>query len=169
MMSLFARFADSPWLQWPARPLVIGLSLAALVGCSMGRDDLAANKLSKSEVQSSSFLRLNADKPGAKVELKRFLVPGKYTLVVYFSPYDGVGPTLEGPLLKLSQTAEGPAVRTINVNRANVQGIDWQSPALEDVQCQALPYFRIYDPSMRLRAHGRPAYEQVSQWLQYLN
>ena len=60
-------------------------------------------------------------------------------------------------------------MRTVNVNRPEVQdGIDWQSPILDGAGIQKLPYFQIYDPARSLRAQARPAFEQVSQWVQSL-
>ncbi|MBI5175432.1 MAG: hypothetical protein SFV17_00310 [Candidatus Obscuribacter sp.] len=144
-------------------------TLVIVSGCStLAGDDLAVTKMSESQIQETGFLPLNADKPGTPVEVKDYLVAGKYTVVVYFSPYDGAYGNLEPGLMQLAQVRQDIAVRTINVNRPGVQGIDMQSPIMINAQGQVLPYFQIYEPSRRLRAQARPAYEQVLQWLRDL-
>ncbi len=140
-----------------------------LAGCSPKHDevdDLAVSKMPTDMMQATSYLPLNPDKPGTPVDVQRYLVPGKYTLVEFFSPYDGPSMSLEPQLMQLAQNNRNVSVRTVNINRPGVQGIDWQSPIVEAAQIQSLPYFVIYDPRQALRAKGRPAYEQVRQWVQ---
>ncbi len=147
---------------------VLALGLTA---CSQDApaDDVAVAKMPLSEMQATSYLPLNPDKPGTPVTIQNYLVPGKFTLVQFFSPYDGVSPGLEPQLIQLTQARNDIAVRTVNVNRPEEQqGIDWQSPVLDGSGIQKLPYFQIYDQSRNLRAQARPAYEQVSQWVQSL-
>jgi hypothetical protein len=128
-------------------------------------DDVAAGKLSREEIQAANFLPLNDDKPGTFVTVQRYLVPGKYTIVHYFSPYDTESAYILPRLAQLTQVRQDIAVRTVNVNRPEAQGIDWQSPILQNAPIQKLPYFQIYDPRQSLRAQARPAYEQVIQWV----
>lgn len=138
-----------------------------LTGCSndLQVEDLAVAKMPVSEMQSTLYLPLNADKPGSFVNVQNYLVPGKYTLVQFFSPYDGVSPLIEQQLVQLSQSRQDLAIRTVNVNRPDVEGIDWQSPALQMARVTKLPFYMIYDPARNLRAQSRPAEEQVKQWL----
>ncbi|MBX9689222.1 MAG: hypothetical protein K2X27_21110 [Candidatus Obscuribacterales bacterium] len=145
--------------------LALLLALTQLSACSSSKEELAVEKVSKSELQASSFLPLNADKPGTPVNAEKYLVPGKYTIVVFFSPYDPACATLGPQLMQLARVKPDIAVRTININRPGIEGVDWQSPVLQSAQIQAVPHFQIYDTSQNLRAHGRPAYEQVVQWL----
>src|SRR5262249_41008779 len=120
------------------------------------------------EMQATGFLLLNEDKPGMPLHVTRYLVPGKYTVVGYLSPYDDASTSIEPRLAKLTEVRRDVAVRIVNVNRSEVESIDWQSPIMQDLQIQKLPYYEIYDPSQNLRARGRPAYEQVVQWTQAL-
>jgi len=145
-------------------------ALTLLAACSHAQhvDDLAVAKMPLDKMQATNFLPLNADKPGTPVDVQRYVVPGKYTIVAYFSPYDAPSVTLEPRLLQLSQTRNDLAVRIVNINRPEVQSIDWQSPVIQDARIQTLPYFRIYDPALNLRAQGRPAYTQVEQWVKAL-
>lgn len=149
---------------------IVSVVLFAATGCSKDEqvDDLAVAKIPVEELQATGFLPLNADKPGTFVEVEKYLVPGKYTLVAYFSPYDGVYAGLEPRLIQLSQVRPEIAIRTVNINRPNIQGIDWQSPVLGDLGITKLPHFQIFDASRSLRAQARPAMEQVTQWVQSL-
>ena len=138
-----------------------------LSACSGGQGDgdLAVAKMSKSQMQATNFLPLNADKPGTAVDVLRYLVPGKYTIVAYLSPYDASCLSFEPQLVQLSQARTDIAVRTVNINRPGVQGVDWQSPIVQEMQIQKLPFFLVFDPAQSVRAKGRPAYEGVVQWL----
>ncbi len=168
-MNLPCKLSERKLKQSATFLLPIFSTLVVVSGCSTNAgDDLAVTKLSDSQIQATSFLPLNADKPGTPVDVKDFLVAGKYTVVVYFSPYDGAYGNLEPGLMQLAQVRQDIAVRTINVNRPGVQGIDLQGPIMINAQGQVLPYFQIYEPSRRLRAQARPAYEQVLQWLRDL-
>jgi hypothetical protein len=140
----------------------------ALTACSSQHvDDLAVGKMSLSEIQAAGFLPLNADKPGTPVDVQRYLVPGKYTIVAYLSPYSNDCVNVAQGLAQLPQVRPDLAVRTIDINRPGLQDIDWQSPIIAMERIGSLPYIRIYDPRQTLRAQGRPAFEQVAQWINY--
>jgi hypothetical protein len=143
------------------------LLVTLITGCSALRgDDFAVDKVSKEQLQATPYVVLNADKPGMQIDPRQYLVPGRYTIVVYYSPYDQTSANLQPRLAQLVQVRQDLAVRMVNVNRAEAQGVDWQSPVVLNEGIQELPYIQIYEPNMRLRAHGRPAYEQVVQWVQ---
>lgn len=149
--------------------LAVAVSLVS--ACSRpedGPDDVAVANMPTSQIESTSFLSLNDDKPGTWVTVTRYLAKGKYTIVHYFSSYDGASPSLLPRLAQLTQSRNDIAVRTVNVNRPEVQGIDWESPVMVKLGIEKLPFFQIYDPAMRLRAQARPAHQQVMQWLQAL-
>src|SRR6185369_16605578 len=109
--------------------LTAALAMATfLVGCSAAqKSDLAVAKLSESQRQATGFLPLNEDKPGTPVDVDRYTVRGKYTVVFFYSPYCAPCASLESRLIKLTQMRNDIAVRTININRPGVDGIDWQS------------------------------------------
>jgi thiol-disulfide isomerase/thioredoxin len=146
----------------------IFLALNGLTACSRkgAGDDLAVAKIPRAQLQATNFLPLNDDKPGTSVDVQRYLVPGKYTIVFFFSRYDPTCQSLEPRLAQLSQVRPDLAVRTINVNRPEAQAVDWESPIVREWQISTLPYVQIYDPHQSLRAQGRPAYTQVTQWVQ---
>lgn len=128
--------------------------------------NLAVDKLTIEQQQATNFLPLNPDSPGTPVEVANYLVPGKYTIVAYFSPRDEKSVEIEPKLIQLTQSRNDIALRTVNINRPEVTSVDWQSPIIVQDEIQTLPFFRIYDPGQSLRAQGRPAFEQINQWIQ---
>src|SRR5689334_11205937 len=64
-------------------------ALCMLTACASERgSNLAIDKLTVEQQQATNFLPLNPDSPGTPVEVVNYLVPGKYTIVAYFSPRD---------------------------------------------------------------------------------
>lgn len=147
---------------------VLALASALPTACSLVQqaDDLAVAKMPVEQLQATGYLPLNNDKPGASLHVERYLVPGKYTIVEYFSPYDAPSANLASQLAQLSAARPDLAVRTVNINRPEIQGVDWQSPIAQEMQLQTLPYVQIFDPGRNLRAQARPALTQVMQWVQ---
>jgi hypothetical protein len=149
--------------------LVFLFALTLLSACSSHNgDELAVAKMPKSQMQATEFLRLNEDKPGTPVDVQHYLVPGKYTIVEYLSPYDGLSVNIEQRLAQLCQVRRDIAVRIVNINRPEVQQVDWESPVIQYARIQKLPFIQIYDPNQSLRAQGRPAYQQVIEWVRAL-
>jgi hypothetical protein len=122
--------------------------------------------MSEEDVQAAPFIALNEDMPGTQVDPRSYLARGKYTIVEYFSPFDDKSASLQQSLRQLVQVRSDLAVRTVNINRPEAQGVDWESPVVQELEIQTLPHLLIYDPAGRLRAQGRPAFEQVTQWVQ---
>lgn len=146
---------------------VLALPVLALAGCSSGEEtrSLAVDRISESEIQSMGYLELNEDQPGECFNIGNYLVPGKFNVVFLYSPYDEQSMSIKQQLPYLAKARDDLAIRTVNVNRPNVQGIDWKSPIVQVEGLNSLPYVRIFDPSLSMRAHGRPAREQLMQWL----
>ena len=144
--------------------LLAGASALLLFGCST-HPKLAVEKMSSAEIQATPYLALNRDHPGTPVDVHKYLVPGKYTIVAYFSPKVADCAYFGQRLYKMVQHKPNIAVRTVNIDRPEAPGVDWQSPIAHQYEITFVPYFQIYDPSEILRAHGRPALEQVSQWI----
>src|SRR5262249_53774400 len=96
-----------------------------------------------------------------------YMVRGKFTIVEYYSPYSQPSLTYIQLLKQLCQSRPDIAVRTVNINRPEVQDVDWQSPVVTNDGVGSVPYFCIFDQNGNLRAHARPAYEQIVQWTGY--
>jgi thiol-disulfide isomerase/thioredoxin len=131
-------------------------------------DDLAVAKMPKDQVQSTNYLPLNEDKPGTPARVQRYLAAGKYNIVMYYSPYDGPSMSYAPRMMQLPQVNQNIAVRTVNINRPEIQGVDLESQIAVDMQLRTLPYFVIFDPRGNMRAKGRAAFEQVNQFMREL-
>ncbi len=107
----------------------------------------------------------NAGRTGERLELKSVLVPGKTTLVDFYSP--GCAPCLAlAPLMeRLAAQRTDLAICKLNINRAGKGGIDWQSPLSKQYRLSSVPYFMIYGPNGQLQAEGKPAAAQLERWL----
>jgi hypothetical protein len=147
---------------------VLALGITLLSSCSAVQaptDDLAVAKIPASQLQTMLFVALNDDKPGTPVNVVKYLVPGRFTIIYYYSIYSDPTQDFHQALAQLVQRRHDLAVRTVNINRPEAQGIDWDSPVVHETRLNSLPYFFIFDPRQSLRAHGRPAYTQIVQWI----
>jgi thiol-disulfide isomerase/thioredoxin len=103
---------------------------------------------------------------GQEVNLADYLVPGKTTIVDFYSefcpPCRAIAPRLE----KLHTTRDDIAVVKVDINRPGVKGIDWKSPVARQYALNSIPHFKVFGPDGKLKAEGDAAYELVSGWLQ---
>ena len=102
---------------------------------------------------------------GEKVDVTNYLVPGKITIVDFYSEYCPdcrlVAPKLE----KLHRSRGDIAVVEVDINRPGVKRIDWHSPVAEQYQLHSIPHFQIYGPEGRLQDEGEAAQRQVDLWV----
>lgn len=148
------------------RLAVLALIPVLLGGCSHNpEDNLAVAKIPAGQLRTTPFVPLNDDIPGTPVTVQKYLVPGKYTIVYYYSPYSSPNESFHQALAQLVTQRHDLAVRTVNINRSQVQAVDWDSPVVQQANLNALPYFFIFDPGQNLRAHGRAAREQIMKWV----
>lgn len=102
---------------------------------------------------------------GEQVNIEEHLMPGKTTIVDFFSKYCP-------PCVRLSQVLE-PVVSDsddlfllkVDINRPGVQGIDWSSPVATQYNLQSIPYMRVYGPDGELVADGDAARQKVIELL----
>lgn len=112
--------------------------------------------------QGGDYVEVNERQPGQAVDINSTLVSGKRTIVEFYSPYCGPCMALRPYVQRLASVRPDLAVRSINVNRPQVVGIDWRSPVIrQNRQIRFLPYFMIYGPEKRLEAHGGEASNAV--------
>jgi thiol-disulfide isomerase/thioredoxin len=117
--------------------------------------------------QKGDYQELNESSPGEPVDINGSLVSGKRTIVEFYSPYCGPCMALRPYVQRLAGQRSDLAIRSINVNRPQVEGIDWHSPVIqENPQVKMLPYFLIYGPDKRLEADGVRASNAVVDCIQ---
>ena len=103
--------------------------------------------------------------PGEPVELEPYAVAGKTTIFDFYSKYCPPCRKIAPELEKLVKDRADVVVRQIDINRPDVQGIDWKSPVAAQYQLQGVPHFKIYGPDGKLKVEGDEAYEQVSGYI----
>jgi thiol-disulfide isomerase/thioredoxin len=106
----------------------------------------------------------NQSAPGERMELTSCLVPGKTTLIEFYS--DSCPPCHEMArvLDNLAQHKPELAVRRLSIDRRGSAGIDWDSPLAEQYHVDVVPAFRVYGPTGKLTADGSAAKDLVREW-----
>ena len=107
----------------------------------------------------------NRSNPGQPLDVKSLLVQGKTTLIDFHSPFCPPCVQLAPIMAKLAAKRPDLAIKKVNINRPQVNGIDWQSPLAQQYQIRQVPYFMIFSPQGQLVAQGRDAVETVQRWL----
>ncbi|MGM0491761.1 MAG: thioredoxin family protein [Armatimonadota bacterium] len=105
---------------------------------------------------------------GERVELEDYLVDGKTVLFDFTSKYcppcEAIAPSLE----RLATEREDIVLVKVDINRPDVQGIDWQSPVAQQHGIRGVPHFKIFGPDGALEAEGGAARTMVINWLNEL-
>jgi len=96
-----------------------------------------------------------------EVNVANYLVPGKTTIVDFYSEYCPPCRAIAPRLAKLHASRDDVAVVKVDINRPEVKGIDWGSPVARQYNLDSVPHFKIYGPDGRLQAEGDAAYDQV--------
>jgi thiol-disulfide isomerase/thioredoxin len=107
----------------------------------------------------------NAGHGGQPLDVSSLAVPGKTTVIDFYSPF--CPPCLQlAPLFeKLAQKKPELAIRKVNINRPEIKGIDWRSPLARQYKLSSVPYFMIFNAQGKLISKDRGASEQVFTWL----
>lgn len=108
----------------------------------------------------------NAVNPGHTLDLQSLAVTGKTTLIDIYSPFCPPCLALAPLIEKLAANRPDLAIKRVNINRQEVQEIDWRSPLAQQYKIRQVPYFMIFDPQGQLVAEGQGAIPQVESWLQ---
>ena len=102
---------------------------------------------------------------GQEVKLSDYLVPGKTTIFDFYSKYCPPCRAISPRLEKLHATHDDIAVVKVDINRPDVEGIDWSSPVARQYDLRSIPHFKVFGPDGKLKAEGDPAYEMVAGML----
>jgi thiol-disulfide isomerase/thioredoxin len=122
-------------------------------------------------IVTASFAGQKAAKPahisfGAEVDLKEHIVPGKTTVVDFTSKYCPPCVAIAPRLDKLHQSRDDVAVVKVDINRPDVEGIDWGSPVAKQYALGSIPHFKVFGPDGKLMAEGKEARAMVEKMLQ---
>lgn len=103
---------------------------------------------------------------GEEINLKDYLVKGQTTVFDFYSQY--CPPCRQiAPLLELlDQKRPDLTVVKVDINRADVAGIDWQSPVAQEFELHSVPHFKIFAPDGTLQAEGPSGYALVGLLLE---
>ncbi len=135
--------------------LLLSLTLVAFLAMS-----LAASGAWAGEVDA------NQGNTGQTMEVKSLVVRGKTTVVDFYSPYCPPCMYLAPLLARLGESRSDLSIQRVNINRPEVNGIDWRSPLAQQYQIKSVPYFMIFNPQGKLQAQGKEAFDLVRGWLQ---
>jgi thiol-disulfide isomerase/thioredoxin len=106
-----------------------------------------------------------AFRPGEQADIEKLAHYGKITIFDFYSEYCPPCRMISPRLEKLDRKREDIVVVKMNINRKNVQGIDWNSPLARQYDLRSIPYFIIYGPDGKLTHEGNSATQRVAQLL----
>lgn len=103
---------------------------------------------------------------GEKVDIEKYVVPGKTTVFDFTSEYCPPCVAIAPLLHDLDAKRDDLVIVEVDINREGVKGIDWSSPVTAQYGIQSVPSFKVYGPDGKLTAENEEAYEMVSAWLE---
>lgn len=92
---------------------------------------------------------------GESVNLADYVVRGKTTIFDFTSKYCGPCQAYNEPLHNLHAKRPDIAVVKVDINRADVKRIDWQSPVAKQYDLHSIPHFKVYGPDGKLVAEDK--------------
>lgn len=139
-----------------------GLCCALLLtACSKTlKDKLPA---ADTKYSTGGYVDVNSRGPGKEIDVKKSIAYGKYTIIDFTSEYCSACEAIHPYLEELCKMRSDIVVRSFDVNRVGVEGIDWESPLVAQYHLRQLPTFRIYDSSGHLIAEGDSAKNQIME------
>lgn len=150
----------------------LGLAHAYLMAQSF---EMAAEQLEGDRAQRAADMAAMVLNPGVEnvrkishgeqVELTDYLVEGKTVLFDFFSKYCPPCVQIAPALEQLANQRDDIVLVKVDINRPDVQGIDWQSPVARQYGIRGIPHFRIYGPDGEMQAEGAAARDHVVNWL----
>ena len=134
--------------------LVLALALT-LTSCAS-----ISTRLNVKPVKAKGYEIANENNTGESVDVKNYLVFGRYTVVEFTSEYCSscqIKPLLES----LSLTRPDIAVRSFYIDRPGSEGIDWDSPLAKRYNIHSVPAFIIFNDKGVKIADGDVARNQI--------
>ncbi|MBY0358423.1 MAG: thioredoxin family protein [Candidatus Obscuribacterales bacterium] len=144
------------------KALFAGLCCTVLLtACSKTLKDKLAGADTK--YAAGAYVDVNSSDPGKEIDVKKSIAYGKYTIIDFTSEYCSACEAIHPYLEELCKMRSDIVVRSFDVNRPGVEGIDWESPLVAQYHLHQLPTFRIYDASGHLMAEGDGAKNQIME------
>jgi thiol-disulfide isomerase/thioredoxin len=106
---------------------------------------------------------INNKNPGQEIEILQFIQQKKTTIFDFYSEYCGPCRRISPLLQQLDKRRDDILVYKVDINRPNIQEIDWGSPVARQYNIHSVPYFLIYGPSGNLTHKGRKAYDEINR------
>lgn len=108
--------------------------------------------------------RLQIVSHGQQIDLNQYIAAGKTTIVDFSSDYCGPCRQFAPILEQLACDREDVQVIRVDINRPDVEGIDWKSPVAQQFKLESIPAVFIFGPDRQLQMQGDDARDQVMQW-----
>ena len=102
---------------------------------------------------------------GEEIEVTDYLVEGKTTIVDFFSEFCPPCVALAPKLHELAESSEDINLVMVNINRPDVEGIDFESPVARQFELSGIPHMQVYGPDGALEAEGNAAMDMVEKML----
>lgn len=102
---------------------------------------------------------------GSEVSLESLAYPGKVTIVDFYSQYCPPCRAISPAIHAAVKANKATALRVVDINRPNTQGIDWSSPVVAQHGIRSIPYFVIFDSRGNEVARGPRAKDMVAEFL----
>ncbi len=103
---------------------------------------------------------------GEEVNVEDYVVPGKTTIVDFYSDFCPPCVELAPRLHDLAESRDDVRLVVVDINRPDVKGIDWDSPVAQQYELGSIPYLRVYGPDGTLQAEGDEALILVEDMMQ---
>jgi len=156
----------------------VGLAHAYLMAQAF---DMAGEGLEGAQAQTAAQMADMVHNPGVEevrvvshgqqVNLEDYLVNGKTVIFDFFSKYCPPCMRIAPLVERVAETRDDVVLVKVDINRPDVQGIDWQSPVARQFELGGIPHFKIYGPDGQLVAdddNGRAARQMINQWISEL-
>ena len=102
---------------------------------------------------------------GQEVNLDALAFPGKVTIIDFYSPGCPPCRQISPPLHAAVEKNPALALRVVDINRPQAQGIDWSSPVAQQHHMGSIPFFVVFDGTGTEVARGGPARTMVAELL----
>jgi thiol-disulfide isomerase/thioredoxin len=130
------------------------LAGAAAVAAGTGAYRLLARGGGGADVAPGADVRVISK--GEPVNLRDYLVPGKYTLFDYYADWCPPCRELSPQLVELARRRPDLAVRKIDI-------VDWSHPVAAQQGVQDLPFLRLFGPDGAMIREGEATYGDLQR------